>query len=72
MFWSRDDQEINLREIAIIDGKQYAIPRDCEGCGEFWKVNMQADGAKYREGGRWLCVACWCKEKAEEACATPA
>lgn len=58
MFHQRNAPGYNVREMAIIDGVEYAVPKDCAACGEFWKINQQTDGARYFVDGRWLCVAC--------------
>lgn len=65
MFHHRDDPEYNVREIAIIGDLQYVVPRDCQACGEFWKVTQQDDGARYFVEGRWLCSACAQKKNAD-------
>lgn len=50
--------ENSIGVVQTLEGPRH-VANPCADCGERWTVEQQENGARYWDGKRWLCVACW-------------
>lgn len=62
MRWIASD-EFNVKARTRTPGGWLNVPRDCDECGDFWRLDAPECGARYRSGDRWLCTGCAQKKR---------